>query len=118
VAEEEKREEYRLDLSSIPVGVKCDVARNVALSVLSEYCSDRAAMASIFADYLGIQGFDPSKCSTGEPDEGTCRGHEIRRWVLCKAYEISGKYPTDFANAVRAAWEVAREVCKEKGVEL
>ena len=42
----------------------------------------------------------------------------IRRWVMCKAWEIMEKEKVPFRTAIRTAWDEAKKLCLEIGAPI
>ncbi len=113
------------EIEKIPQDVRCGIALSVAMEVLAAQCADKDTLAKHVAEILGIDIKDINPVSQhcrqvldrGVTKEVCGDFREIRRFVMCKAFEILDTGPTkSLGDALRAAWKVAKDLCVEQGV--
>jgi hypothetical protein len=106
--------------AKIPPEARCGIVLGVAMEALTSHCTDPRLLAKMFAGYLGVD--ETIDCSTvpEEPGKETCSNtRKLREWVLCKASKLFEQMKRGtFGDNVKAAWIVARDLCKEAGIEI
>jgi len=103
---------------------RCAIAVDVALeTILGECGGSKELVMKHIGELLGIDGNPISaKCEyvleRGTPAEVCKDFREIRRWVLCRAWELMETEGLRFRDAISRAWIEAKEKCAAHGVYL
>ncbi len=78
----------------------------------------------LMQDILGIEGVNPisEHCKlvleNDLPAEVCTSFRGIRRWVMCRAWELMDENKMPFRQAMRTAWAEAKEKCLKHGVSV
>lgn len=105
----------------------CRRATEIALEIAREECGGEKAMMKHMGKLLGMdedEAPNPSSDCEVVLDEGlieeVCKDfREIRRWVLCRAWQLLDSKEVDtFEVAMETAWAEAKNKCRERGVPV
>jgi len=105
---------------------KCEVALRIGYDIVFSKClpDHKDLVAKEIAELLGIDGKEMNPISEHCKrvlerglTEGICKDFkEIRRWVMCRTWQLMEEKGKRFKDAISQAWKEAKDICAEKGV--
>ena len=111
---------------NISKGDRCSVALRIGYDIMFSEClpEGKDLVGREIAELLGLDGKEINPISEhckSVLDKGltedVCRDFRgIRRWVLCRTWQLMDEEKKRFRDAISQAWKEAKDICAEKGV--